>query len=118
MEGQNGGDGKTSPFGNGAGAPASGPASGGHDFSKNPSLPASGTNHDFTRGGSLPPKGNMKDMTKGDAPSQPSGDDPSLNQSTVSPGGKLPHRDPLPGSPDVGALPGEGGRKPFRLKGQ
>lgn len=34
--GKDGGDGKTSPFGNGNGAPASGAASGSHDFATDP----------------------------------------------------------------------------------
>lgn len=84
-DGSTPGNGKTNPFGNGAGAPASS-GGGGRDFSKE------------DRGNNAPKVGEFPDLNR-----------------EGSPGELRYKRDALPGNPDVGAGSMGNSRKPFKL---
>lgn len=101
-EGKDGGDGLTSPFGNGAGAPeATGPATKANDFTTNPNgngRLAGG--RDFVAEGNRPQKGRAD----------------GFNPDSVPAGGRLPFADPKSRAEATLQTVG-GGRKPFRLNG-
>lgn len=121
MEGDKMGNGSTSPFGNGQGATASGPATKGNDFVKNPSGSGSkaGGNNFVTNPSGNGDKSGGRDFTEdpgGDA--QASGEAPDLNEGTVPAGGRILKRDPEgDGFGDIGVGSIGSGRKPFKLNG-
>lgn len=94
MENQSG-DGKTSPFGDGKGAPTGGRGSGGSDFVRDP-----------RGGGSMPAK--FENPAK-NYPQQAG--QPGFNPDSVPAGGSKLHADPP--KPIDGTVPG--GRKPYKL---
>lgn len=120
MEGKDGGNGKTSPFGNGKGAPASGPSTGGQNFLTSPTSTQSiGGGQDFVTSPKSTQGGSPEDIVKtgGNSSEQKTGEMPDLHADSVPPGGKITKKDPPAGYPagDVGTLPGGSGRKPFRV---
>lgn len=120
MEGKDGGDGKSSPFGNHSGAPASGSKTGGQDFAKDPTGPKTGGGQDFISNPKSAMPGSPEDLVKtggGNGGTQKTGPAPDISPESIPGGGKVMKKDPPAGYPagDVGTLPGQGnGRKPFK----
>lgn len=104
------GDGKSNPFGNGAGVPGSGQASGrGNDFTRNPG------------GGSPTRKGGGQPSSYGQSiPAAKGTEQADINPNEIPPGGKTLFADNRPVAGEnvgVGSVSGGGGGKPFKLGG-
>lgn len=98
---ENPGNGRESPFGNGAGATPSGPSSGGNNFLTNPAGNGS--------------KGGGRDFSAERPAPQPTGPG-GLNMDSVPAGGRLPFSSNT--SREVYNKPGDGTKKPFKLQGE
>jgi hypothetical protein len=123
-EGKTPGNGKTSPFGNGKGAPESGAAGRPTDFTKSPTSQYSGGKgaSNFVRNpnGSGQDRPTVNDYAKNPTASgTPSQRDakPEVvpNPQEVPPGGKTLFADPAPGSDKRLGSSTDQGRKPFKV---
>lgn len=115
-EGKTPGNGRSSPFGNGKGAPEGGALAGApNDFTKNPSCARNGKGaSDFVRdpGGSGQDRPSVQDYTKAAGPTPRPEVKP--NPQEIPAGGKTLYADPSKNSPKRGQTDGDRGR-PFKL---